>query len=74
MKVNERFVKIRMIDMGLKTKNELLEKINIAPDTFNKKLKGDRDWKLNELWKLSQVLDCEVQELLIIKEDEKENE
>ena len=65
MKVNGKFIHSRMYDMGIKTKKDFLTKINMHSDTFLKKLKGERDWKLDELWRLSQALDCEISELLI---------
>ena len=67
MTINQKFIISRMYDLEIKNKKELLEKLNMSSDTYNKKMKGDRDWKLNELWKLSQILDCEVQELLKLK-------
>lgn len=69
MKVNRKFIEKRMIDVDIKSKKELLEKIKMQHDTFNKKISGLRDWKLNELWMLSQVLDCEISDMLIKKEE-----
>ncbi len=65
MRVNKEYVEDRMFDVRIRTKKELLEKINMQPDTYNKKMAGLRDWKLHELWRMSQVLECEIQDLLI---------
>ena len=70
MRVNKEYVEDRMFDVRIRTKKEFLKKINMQPDTYNKKMAGRRDWKLYELWMISQVLDCEVQDLLIKESDE----
>lgn len=69
MKVNEEFIKIRMIKMGIKTKKSFLKQIGMHQTTYDKKIEGKKaDFKLKELWKISQTLDCEIEELLIKEE------
>lgn len=68
MKVSKKYVDDRMFDVRIKTRQELLKKLDMHSDTFNKKMSGEREWKLNELWKLSQVLDCEISDLLYLEE------
>ena len=72
MKINQEFIKIRMIKMGIKTKKEFLKRINMHQTTFDKKVIGEKaDFKLKELWLISQTLDCEIEDLILHNKDVK---
>ena len=43
---------------------ELAKKLGMAKNTFYRKLKVESDWKFDEVWQLTQILDVEMNDLL----------
>lgn len=60
MKVNERINDL-INQSGLK-KNYIAKELDIKYDTLRKKLKGEGDFKVAEIYQLSQILNVEMEE------------
>lgn len=66
--INKKYIHNRLYEMGIFTKKEFFSRLGMQSDTYNKKMAGVSDWKLSELKTMSQVLKCDVQNLIIKEE------
>ena len=64
IKVNVDFIRYKIYQMRMKNIGEFLERIGMNYNTFNKRVKGETSWKLDELNDIAACLNCDVMELL----------
>lgn len=50
-----------MKDMNIE---KLAEKMEISSMTLRRKVNGMHDWRFNEVWLITQLLDCEITDLI----------
>lgn len=68
MNVNLKLIKTKIYEKSI-TQIELSKRLNIGRNSFSCKLNGKRSWKVEELSKLSEILDIPIYTLLSTEKD-----
>lgn len=58
----------RLSILGM-SKSKLARKMNVADMTIIRKMQGKSEWTFKEVWELTQILDCEMNDLLKKEEE-----
>ena len=68
MRLNTKFIRIRMIEKDIDSANELARLVNVSRSSISMILRGHQQPSVETIGKLCRVLDCTPNDLFLIEE------